>query len=421
MGNAGDRSRPLLIGEPWARGLVAVPLVLIVIITVVDVLAPPEIHLGPLLVVAPALTSSFAGSRLTAAIAVLAVAAQVLIAEVRNSITTSNHLTQIAALIVVSVVVVLLCRLRERRKAELSKVRSVADLVQQVLLRPPPARIGPLRLAFAYETSVDEARVGGDFSSAVRTSYGTRLLIGDIRGKGLEAVDEAALVLGAFRAAAHRDSDTRALARHLDRVMSWNTTRVGGDTSENFATALLLDIPDDRPEVTVFSCGHPPALLLHAGSATSLHASDPAPPLGLASLSPASGTAQAFPFAPGDTLLLYTDGVIEARNADGTFYPLLERLPRWHDAPSPDRLVALVHDDLLSHAGANLNDDAALLAVQRYPSSQAGPHQEQCPEGNSTEQAVELPAQANPDASEQIVVPADRAGEPTEQTHNRRS
>ena len=420
MGNTGDRSRPLLIGEPWARGLVAVPLVLIVIITVVDVLAPPEIHLGPLLVVAPALTSSFAGSRLTAAIAVIAVAAQVLIAEVRNSITTSNHLTQIAALIVVSVVVVLLCRLRERRKAELSKVRSVADLVQQVLLRPPPARIGPLRLAFAYEASVDEARVGGDFYSAVRTSHGTRLLIGDIRGKGLEAVDEAALVLGAFRAAAHRDSDTRTLATHLDRVMSWNTTRVGGDTSENFATALLLDIPDDLPEATVFSCGHPPALLLHAGSATSLHASDPAPPLGLASLSPSGGTAQAFPFAPGDTLLLYTDGVIEARDPNGTFYPLFERLPRWHDAPSPDRLVSLVHDDLLSHTGANLNDDAALLAVQRYPSSRAGPPQEQR-EGNSAE-AIELPAQANPAESEQIVVPApEHAGEPIAQVHNRRS
>ncbi|WP_377268060.1 PP2C family protein-serine/threonine phosphatase [Peterkaempfera sp. SMS 1(5)a] len=313
-------------GRPWTgrparsvRLLVLLPLVLIALITVTDVLAPPDIHLGPLLVVAPALTASFAGPRVTAAVAAVAVAAQFLIAEIRNSITTSNHLTQILALMAVSAVVVFFCRLREHRDAELAQVRSVSDAAQQVLLRPPPARLGPLLLASAYQAAVDEARIGGDFYAAVRTPRGARLLIGDVRGKGLEAVDNAALILGAFRAAAHRNPGLPELAGDLDGALSWNTAPEGADTSEDFATAVLIDIPDDQPVITLLSCGHPPPLLLRRDCHLALEVPDPAPPLGLAELWPHPRRTYDFPFAPGETLLLYTDGVIEARGEDGVF------------------------------------------------------------------------------------------------------
>ncbi len=71
-----------------------------------------------------------------------------------------------------------------------------------------------------------------------------------------------------------------------------------------------------------------------------------------------------FDFKPGDTLLLYTDGVIEARDRAGVFYPLAERVMTW-PGDGPGTLVEHVRDDLLAYVGGRLGDDAAMVAIQR--------------------------------------------------------
>ncbi|MGW3177603.1 serine/threonine-protein phosphatase, partial [Streptomyces sp. NPDC001153] len=185
--------------QQLGRRLVAIPLALIVVITVVDIHSPPDVHLGPLLVIAPALTASLAGPRLTALIGALAVAAQVLIAVFHGGLTTTNHLSQIAGLALLSALVVFVCHVRERRSRELTRARSVAETAQLVLLRPPRRRIGPLRVAWLYLAAEDETRIGGDLFAIARSDRGTRVIIGDVRGKGLAAIGEASMVLGAFR------------------------------------------------------------------------------------------------------------------------------------------------------------------------------------------------------------------------------
>ncbi|MFI5979077.1 hypothetical protein [Streptomyces sp. NPDC051452] len=77
--------------QQLGRRLVAIPLALVVVITVVDIHSPPDVHLGPLLVITPALTASLAGPRLTALVGALAVAAQVLIAVFHGGLTTPTH------------------------------------------------------------------------------------------------------------------------------------------------------------------------------------------------------------------------------------------------------------------------------------------------------------------------------------------
>jgi hypothetical protein len=79
--------------RPWETGhtLLAVVLALIVTVTVVDILAPPEVHLGPFLAAAPAVTASFAGPRITAGIGAVAVLAQAVVAIVRTSLIDLNH------------------------------------------------------------------------------------------------------------------------------------------------------------------------------------------------------------------------------------------------------------------------------------------------------------------------------------------
>ncbi|SEG15195.1 Stage II sporulation protein E (SpoIIE) [Actinacidiphila yanglinensis] len=347
------------------RGLVWVPLALILMITFADVLSPQDIHLGPLLVVAPALTASFGGSRFTAAIGALAVGALLTIAAVRNSITTANHISQLVALVLISVFTVIFCRLRERHSAELQQVRSVAEAAQQAMLHPIPEGMGALRLAATYQAAADQARIGGDLYAAVRARNGTRLLMGDVRGKGLGAIDDAALLLGAFRGAAHRELSLPELQQELESTLVWGLaqpTRQDTRADETFITVVLIDIPDHIPVVHILNNGHPAPLRLHSGQVEALSPADPALPIGV-DLTPAGdATVDTFPFTAGDILLLYTDGASEARNAQGHFYPLADRLAFFGAGRTPRQLLDLVRDDLLDYSH-DLGDDAALVAV----------------------------------------------------------
>ncbi|WP_344440569.1 PP2C family protein-serine/threonine phosphatase [Kitasatospora nipponensis] len=401
------------------------PLALIAVITTVDVLAPPQIHLGPLLVVAPAITASFAGTRLTAAVGLVAVSALTVIGAMRDGLTTSNHETQIAALVVVSALVVVFCAVRDRHARELVQVRSVSEAAQRVLLRPLPSRIGPLRIASVYLAAEAEAQIGGDLYAAARTATGTRLIVGDVRGKGLTSLGEAALLLGAFRASAHLQAELPELAAYLDGSVSWELagcaatdevadrlaatdgskapddlrdggtdgdgdgdidgegdgddpdggtdgdggTAGGADAGESFITAVIVDIPDDGTEIRIVNCGHPPPLLLHRGEVVTLEARRPAPPLGLGGLVEPRYHADVFPFEAGDRLLLYTDGVIEARDAARSFYPFAERVGGWA-GEHPGQLLQHLRRDLLGYAGGRLGDDAAVVAVERVAAGQ---------------------------------------------------
>ncbi|MFA3843367.1 PP2C family protein-serine/threonine phosphatase [Streptomyces aureus] len=355
--------------QQLGRRLVAIPLALIVVITVVDIHSPPDVHLGPFLVIAPALTAALAGPRLTALVGALAVATQVLIAVFHGGLTTPNHLSQITALTVLSALVVFVCHVRERRSRELNRARSVAETAQLVLLRPPRRRVGPLRVAWLYLAAEDETRIGGDLFAIARSDGpGTRVIIGDVRGKGLAAIGEASMVLGAFREGAHRYATLPELAAGLEASVCRNLEDVAdteNDPGEHFITALLLDIPDHGSQVEMVNLGHPPPLLLHDHQATVLHARRPVPPLGMCELTAPRHLADPFTFEDGDTLLLYTDGVIEARSPEGDFFPLTERVASL-PASGPETLIHRVHRDLLDHIGHEPGDDVALLAIERY-------------------------------------------------------
>ncbi|GAA3378867.1 PP2C family protein-serine/threonine phosphatase [Streptomyces sannanensis] len=346
----------------------ALPLGLIAAIVLTDVLSP-GLPMGPsLLIVAPALTASFASTLVTGAIAALAVAGIVVIGLQEGHLLggTVDFGSQIIALLAVSVIVTVFRYVRERHARELALVRTVSEATQRVVLRPLPHRIGPLRVASMYLAAQEQALLGGDLYAAIRTSTGTRLIIGDVMGKGLTAVSDAALLLGAFREAAHRQATLPDLAAYLDHSVCWNLAdpAEAEKAGECFITAAILDIPDALPHIHMVTCGHPPPLRLRGRQVTALHATRPAPPLGLGELTAATYHVDTFTLEPGDLLLLHTDGVIEARDSRGMFYPLTERTASW-DPHSPSALVHHLRTDLLAHVGGHLADDAAVIAVQR--------------------------------------------------------
>ncbi|WP_405709178.1 MULTISPECIES: PP2C family protein-serine/threonine phosphatase [unclassified Streptomyces] len=359
------------------NALLAMTFALIGVVTVVDVLAPADVHLGPFLVAAPAMAATFTGPRTTAFVGVVAVLAQSLVAAARASLNDLNHTYQIIALVLISVCVTFFAHLRVRSERAVTQLRSVAEAAQRVVLRPLPGRSGPLRIASVYLAAEAEAQIGGDLYAAARTMGGTRLIIGDVRGKGLAAIGEAASVLGAFHALSRQGWPLPELVAHLETsiaVCPEDTagTDAGGeddpDLGESFVTAAVLDIPDDTTEIHLVSCGHPPPLLLRAGEVIPLRVRTPAPPLGLTRLVITEHRAETFCFEAGDTLLLYTDGVIESRDRAGRFYPLLERAAS-RSGTGPEALLDSLCTDLLRHAGGSLGDDAALVAIERLPAS----------------------------------------------------
>lgn len=351
--------------------LTVIPFVLIGVITSVDLLTPLTVHYGAALVLAPLLMALIGGPWLTAVTALVAVCAQILIAVHFDQLQVRREeAVQIIVLTALSALVVWFARVHQQRRRLLEQMRSVSETAQRAVMRPLPSRLGRLQIASFYLAAAAEAQIGGDLFTATRTEHGARVLIGDVRGKGLNAVGESALLVGAFREAAAMHDSLPALAAALDRSVGRYLTDYADDfahPSEHFTTAVLLDIPDDRPTVEVASCGHPPPVLIHGGTVRVLDSSSPAPPLGLHVLELTDDCVDVFQFTAGDTLLLYTDGVVEARDRAGTFYPLADRVGVWaHE--DPEVLLRHLRDDLLAHCGGDLGDDAAVIAIHRTPS-----------------------------------------------------
>jgi hypothetical protein len=377
-----EQPRSRLISE-LARGgwrarwleLSSAAIVAVVLIICAGQIWTAPLLLGPLLAVPPALAGIGAASVLRPlGYGAVSLVAAVVVALTASGATHWLPQATIVTVIIVTGVSMTGTAISARKDQQIANVLSVAEAAQRAVLKPLPGQLGPLELGVVYLAAAADAKVGGDLYDATITPYGIRLIIGDVRGKGLGAVEVAADVLGMYREVAHEVHTLAELARRLDAGLS----RRWGQ-HEEFVTALLAEIDPDAGRLTIYSCGHPPPILITANGVTVLEVPAPAPPLGLLTLGDVSGAARTLPFQPNDRLLLYTDGVTEARDSRQVFYPLDERLAvlaaRTQATASGIALLELLRDDLLRHKGAPLDDDAALLLVrapQRWPSPVRG-------------------------------------------------
>ncbi|KUJ38073.1 protein phosphatase [Streptomyces sp. NRRL F-5122] len=319
-----------------------------------------------MLVAAPILAAAFVGSRFTACVVVVAGGATVVIDHHDGLLRSPILPLHFGALLAISAVAMTARALHDRSVRDLNQIRTVSEAVQTVLLRPIPRHMGCLRAAAVYRAAAEHARVGGDLYAAARTGRATRLLIGDVRGKGLPAIHDASALISAFHDADHLHDTLAELAASLERSVRRHLTQLtecGSEFSECFITALLAEIPDDGGLVDIVNCGHPPPLLRHHGHVNVLESDHPAPPFGLAGDEAGAFHPDTFAFGAGDTLLFYTDGIIEARDTAGDFYPLAERASGWPWG-EPEAILQRISDDLDAYTGRPLEDDLAMMAVQ---------------------------------------------------------
>jgi len=378
-----------------------VPFVIVLCALGVELSPAHDVITGPLLAAIPALASLTMGPKGTLSAATGAFAVTVITATLHQSWGGQVY-SNLLSLIVVSVASVTMSNaVRTRRQSELDQVRRVAEAAQRVLLRRVPARLGPVRMASMYLAAEAGARIGGDLYAVAQTRYGVRMIVGDVRGKGLPAVRLAAVVLGAFREAVHYEDDLVEVVNHcaaaLERERSMpgavdqdveEERRAGADQNveeerragadqdveqdqdveeelvEDFVTVLVVQVSDSFV-VQAVNRGHPPPLVLRQGKIDALMPSSPLPPLGLEEfITVLHAKAETYPFAPGDRLLLYTDGVIEARGPDDGFFDLYEAVEAVQPCTTPE-FVERLHQALIRHTGGHLADDAAMLLVER--------------------------------------------------------
>lgn len=340
----------------------AVPAVVLASVVTADMLTPPDFYryLVPLLVAVPALAAITRRMPGTLVFILLSLVAHVWLAIYSGRTFTPNFYGGLLALTTISVVSVLLRYLHFRHE---ERVRRLAETMQNAVLAPVPEHVEGVCVAAAYRAADEESRIGGDLYEVLDTPYGVRMIVGDAKGKGINAVEAAANLLGAFREAAHHTPDLCTLAKQLEGSVRRHNSRRLDDPHDDFITAVLVSVPAG-PVAEVVCCGHPAPLLLRNGEIVDIRPSRPALPLGLGDLGDRGHPVDEVPFDVGDRLLLYTDGVTEARDAGGTFYPLAERAAAWTDSP-PDSLLRTLARDLIDYTRGNFHDDVALLACER--------------------------------------------------------
>ncbi|MFJ6370238.1 PP2C family protein-serine/threonine phosphatase [Streptomyces virginiae] len=257
-----------------------------------------------------------------------------------------------------------LLRARRESEHERERLQQLAATLQQTLLPPTLANVPGLDVAAHYHiASADE--VGGDFYDLFPLAAGTwGMFLGDVCGKGAAAAAVTSLARYTLRAAAVYDPDPAAVLGNLNRVLHHEYN--GHDP--RFCTVVfgLLTPDEDRGgfHITLAGGGHPPALLMRAdGTADYL----PTPGGQLIGVLPDAHIATTtFRLDPGDTLLLYTDGLTEAHTttADKDRYGDKALLALGHElAPTTAEHTVASIRGLLATLGAGVDDDTAVLAV----------------------------------------------------------
>ena len=271
----------------------------------------------------------------------------------------------------------LIVHVRQALLRELRQVRKVAGAAQSALLRPLPARIDGLNVAAAQLSADRSACVGGDLYEVIATEHGVRAVMGDVRGHGIAAIGTVAAVLGSFREAVHDEPDLERVLRRLDRALARHLRERSRDehpatgrepdspVSEEFVTLLLLEIGRDG-EISALNCGHPWPYLLSGTTVEPLARTDPLPPLGPFPLPAELTPLPCGSLLPGDSLVLYTDGVEDARDARGRFFSLRAALidvVRSHPV-TPQSILRTLFAALLRHTRGRTADDIALLVLR---------------------------------------------------------
>jgi GAF domain-containing protein/anti-sigma regulatory factor (Ser/Thr protein kinase) len=228
----------------------------------------------------------------------------------------------------------------------------------QVALVPDPVPLAPgWDVAAMYRPAGEATEAGGDFYDMVRTDDGWLIVMGDVAGKGAQAASLTGLARYTLRTAAMLTGDPEAALAALNAGLMRRD-----DVA--YCTAALVSLVEtpEGARARILSAGHPLPVVMQDGRARAL--GRPGPLLG--AIEDASWPAEEVALRPGDRLVLYTDGVTDARGPTDRFGDerLLALLSSVDGAP-PSEVVQHVERALREYEDGPARDDTAVLAVGR--------------------------------------------------------
>ncbi|MBB2774506.1 MULTISPECIES: PP2C family protein-serine/threonine phosphatase [Mycolicibacterium] len=251
---------------------------------------------------------------------------------------------------------------RERAEQERTRATALARTLKRSLLPPALSPLAGLE-ACAHLHAASHDEVGGDFYDLFALAPGrSAFFLGDSCGKGISAATVASLTRYTLRAAAVFDDDPVAVLHNLDTVL---INEFGADRS-HFCTVIygVLARHNGGFDVHLASGGHPPALLLRADGGVHKITTEGGQAVGI--FTNARFASARVHLGAGDTLVLYTDGVTEARIGSGAErfddHDALMELARAH-APTTATAIVETLRNLLADLGDGVEDDAAVLAL----------------------------------------------------------
>ena len=252
-----------------------------------------------------------------------------------------------------------LVRAKQRAEESEARTRALARTLQQTLIPPTPPHIPGLDVAAVYRPAGTGEEVGGDFYDVFQVGEGDWVVaLGDVCGKGVDAAVVTAVARYTLRAAAVRvPSPAQALEILNDVLLRHETDR--------FCTACLLRLRqvDGSWSATIAAGGHPLPLLVRGGSLSC--AGTPGSLVGV--LEEAVFTDAETLLAPGDELVLYTDGVTEGRRGDEQYGEERLRANVARGSGSAASLAETLVADVLAFQGGDARDDIAVVAVRVPP------------------------------------------------------
>jgi serine phosphatase RsbU (regulator of sigma subunit) len=334
----------------------------------VDIAIPADerIFLSALFALAPLVACAVVPAGGTAVIAVFAVLAAIASGTWNHVTSTPQHVVRILTVAIISAAAIAIAAVRVRREQRFEQMSAIASAAQRAILPLLPRRTNGVVAATRYQSAALGALVGGDLYDCYHSEHHTRYLVGDVRGKGIEGVEQAARVIRAFRQSAALRATLVEVAQEMDDYLA------DFFDEEEFVTVLLVEVVGPG-RLELLAAGHPSPVLVRADGARVTVDLPPGLALGLGLSLVAGFEPTVVPWAPGDRLLLYTDGLAEARDAHGRFLDL-DAVAAVLQGQDVDQTLERVLDVVSDHvAGGRLEDDLALVLLENAQPGSSGP------------------------------------------------
>jgi len=270
---------------------------------------------------------------------------------------------------------VIQCNIRdvtERKRTEsalatlATKNKRIVETLQCSMLQAPVSEnFNRIEVETRYQAAMDDAAVGGDFFDAFSLNDGkTALVVGDVSGKGLIAAGRTAEVKYALRAFLYEHSSPEAALARLNNFIC-DTHRFDEANSETFVVVSLAVVHGESGIATFALAGAESPIILRPGRPTELIALNG---LALGIQPNIVYASKSISLVPGDSVLLVTDGITEARQGDN--FLDIEGVVALAESAGSDcslkELIRVIYEGANDFSHGDLRDDICMLLARRY-------------------------------------------------------